>query len=240
MLTSDLFAGLESKVTQAANLLVYGTSSPCCGISSEGAIKVGSENIADVIYGFENHLMKDEKARQCVMQRALFDTFGTASIEDLPQEVREAFLEGIDSGNSYYSLVYQGLEHMSQHPELYGEVIARAYQLTIFRDPYEEEIDYWKEQGTLSFILLVAGLEHWARRNQPGLMVTGGVATVWFQCEFLDTLVLSPKLAAEICDALENPSEEGCFVISPNGSVLKSSGDVAFIAVGNEALRGVQ
>ena len=52
---------------------------------------------------------------------------------------------------------------------------------SVIGQAHPEEIEYWKNHDTLSFVLLVGCVEDWARRNQPGLMVTAGTPTLIVQ-----------------------------------------------------------
>ena len=107
----------------------------------------------------------------------------------------------------------------------------------IDRDIYPEEIAYWKKQGTVPFALLAGAIEDWARRNQPGLMVTAGIAAVSINSIYLTTLQLSPAIATEARQAagLENgakPRAEKHNIVAVGAEPLMSEGGIHFVAVG--------
>lgn len=133
-------------------------------------------------------------------------------------------------GGSYWELSRQHLATLESDAEAYEAVINRAYKYVINRDVYEEEIAYWKEHGVFTYTMLVACVEDWAKRNQPGLMVTAGTPTVSVNSEYLTTLRLSPALAAEVREAIGGLEEAR--IIHPGAKSLKSGGGIHLIATG--------
>lgn len=166
-------------------------------------------------------LASDKAKQKRVTARAFEDAFG------------ESVSKAAEAGTGSYLEQMQGhLVELKRDESAYKGVIERAYQFVIRRDPYEEEIEYWKSKDTLSYLLLVGGVEDWARRNQPGLMVTGGVATVSVNCEFLETLRLSPEVAAEARALVGLKADDGSGqrVVAAGAGELLSSGGVHFVA----------
>lgn len=159
-----------------------------------------------------------KSADKQVAQRAYRDAFG-AEASASPA-----------TGGSYLTLMQEHLADLRSDGDAYREVLSRAYQFVIHRDPYDEEFAYWDERGTLPYVLLVGCVEDWARRNQPGLMVTAGEATVSVNCEFLATARLSPKVADE-AKAIVGIGDASR-VIAAGGEVPASSGGVYFVACG--------
>ena len=97
----------------------------------------------------------------------------------------------------------------------------------------------------LSFVLLAACVENWARRNQPGLMATAGVPSVSVNSPYLAAVRLSPAVAAEARAAagLPPPGDAalaaalGRHVVAPGAGTLASVGGIHFAAAG-ETLYG--
>lgn len=132
---------------------------------------------------------------------------------------------------TYVQQVAHLMKHLSQSPDEYETVIHRAYQHVVRRDAYEEEIAYWSEQpATLPYILLVGSVEDWAKRNQPGLMVTAGTPTVSVNSQLLTTQRLSPTEAATITSALDWP--EDMTLLAPGGANVKSGGGIYQVVIG--------
>jgi hypothetical protein len=134
----------------------------------------------------------------------------------------------------------QHLHWLSQRPDDYRQVLDRAYQLVVRRGLYDEEVAYWKPRGTLPFLLLVACIEDWARRNQPGLMLTAGVPTVSVNSLYLATVRLSPEVAEEARAAAGlSTATTSDFVYASNRTVIASGADslvaggrIHFVAAG--------
>jgi hypothetical protein len=138
------------------------------------------------------------------------------------------------SGASYTELMVGHIQRLAENPSDYEQVIQRAYRFVIRRDAYSEEIDYWNERATLSYILLVGCMEDWARRNQPGLMVTSGTPTISINCDYLATVRLSPKVAAEAREAAGLPpaGDGGTHVIAAGAGAIVSGGRIHFAMAG--------
>lgn len=214
---------------EAAQLLALGapTGEPAGPATSEGPFDT-------LLFRHAQVLASNPAAAAEVAERAFLDAFGMASTaKGAPRGAR------IPEGALYHAALEAQLAWLSQNPEAYVAVLQRAYTWTIHRDPYEEELAYWRERPTLSYVLLVGCLEDWGRRNQPGLMVTAGTATISVNCPDLTTLKLSPELAAEVRTALHRapPANEAWSILAPGADEVVSSGAIPFVAVGSAALR---
>jgi hypothetical protein len=136
------------------------------------------------------------------------------------------------------------LKWLAEHPAEYEQVINHAYQFLIHRDVYSLELAYWKTHDTLPYSLLVACLESWARRNQPGLMVTSGTLMVSINSDYLTTARLSPAIALEARAAaglppmedVANPAAFGRNIVAAGAAELVSSGHICFVAAGSPSL----
>jgi hypothetical protein len=136
------------------------------------------------------------------------------------------------------------LEWLSAHPEEYQMVVGRAYRLVLRRDAYAVEVDYWKRQPVLSFALLAGCIDDWARRNQPGLTATTGVAAVSLNSAYLATVRLSPAVAREARAAAGLTSRRdaalaaaaGRAVVAPGAGEVASVGGIPFAAAGAASL----
>ena len=160
--------------------------------------------------------------------KAKLDAFGATGTQAEPSDAL-----------TYVDQMRDHLAWLSGQPAIYENVIQRAYRHVINRDAYTEEIAYWNQQPeTLSYVLLVACIEDWARRNQPGLMVTGGKPTISINCEFLTTARVSPSDAAAARPLAQLPpiTAPGNHVIAPGAAHLAASGGIHFIAVGASTL----
>lgn len=181
-------------------------------------------------------LRADASAERAVILKASVDAFGRA-----PSEEESRSLSG---AGIYADLMLRHLQWLAGHPVDYLQVMNRAYQRLLKRDAYSVEIEYWTRQPVLSFALLAGCIEDWARRNQPGLMATTGVASVSVNSPWLATARLSPGVAAEARAAagLVTAGDRaltlalGRTLVAPGAERVASVGGIFFVAAGAPGL----
>jgi hypothetical protein len=192
----------------------------------------GTGSVADLVAKHQQQLKADAAARKAVVAKSFQDAFGRAATD--------AELGAASSDQSMYTeLMKRHIATLAKNADEYAKVLDRAYQLVIRRSVYIEEIDYWKKRDALSFALLVGAVEDWARRNQPGLMVTAGNPTISVNSEFLATVRLSPALADEARQAVGLPAakaKSGYNIVAAGADKILSSGGIHFAATGGENL----
>ncbi|HTL66359.1 MAG TPA: hypothetical protein VL200_01735 [Lacunisphaera sp.] len=188
-------------------------------------------DVASLVAALDRTL--DAATSREVAVRAAADAFG--------QEPSAAELAGgAEGGGDYTARMKAHLQSLAADRAAYAQVVRRAYQLVLGRDPYEVETKYWQDKPVVSFVLLAGCLENWARRNQPGLMVTAGTPTVSAHCRWLSTATLSPAVAAEARSAggLQPDGNSnlaaavGRNVVAVGGGAVASNGGIAFVAAG--------
>lgn len=192
----------------------------------------GDVSIAQLIARHRERLQADPAVQRAVATKAERDAFGRVS--------PESEVDAAQPPATYTELVQQHLRRLAERPAEYEQVIRRAYQTVVRRDAYDLEFAYWQKHDTLSYTLLVGCVEDWARRNQPGLMVTAGTPTVSINSEYLATIRLSPAIAQEAREAAGwVTATEGGFspafgrnLIAPGGAKLVTGGRIAFAAAG--------
>jgi hypothetical protein len=192
--------------------------------------------LADYVARHRRQLGGNRAAERAVIVKASQDAFGRAPTEE---EARSLSGVGI-----YADLMKRHLQWLAAHPAEYEQVMHRAYRLLLRRDAYSVEIEYWARQPVLSYALLVGCVQDWARRNQPGLMATTGVASVSINSRYLATVRLSPGVAAEARAAIGFVQEGdaaralalGRTVVAPGAERVASVGGITFIAAGSPAL----
>ncbi len=219
----------------AASVLALGQlpDSPADATGVSFSPAMAGLSVAEMVAKFRAPLQGDTPARRSVVQRAFVDSFGRAP--DDHELAAAAAGSGI-----YAERVKAHLAWLAAHPQDYAAVLNRAYQFVIRRDIYPEEIEYWKKQDTLSYVLLVGCIDDWARRNQPGLMVTAGTPTISVNCTYLATVRLSPAVAAEARAAAglaavserDRTANPGRHVIAPGADKIESSGRIYFVLAG--------
>ncbi len=188
-------------------------------------------DVASVVAALDRTL--DVATSREVAIRAAADAFGR---EPSSAELAKA----VDARADYTGLMKAHLQTLTADRAAFAQVLRGAYQLVLGRDPYEIETKYWQDKPVLSFVMLAGCLENWARRNQPGLMVTAGTPTVSANCRWLRTVALSRAVAAEARAASGllpdgNPdlaAAIGRNVIAVGGGAVASNGGIAFVAAG--------
>ena len=221
----------------AAFVLAFGRTQAAAEISQSTA--QNPLPVAELIARHRRQLQTDPAAQRAVSEKARQDAFGPAPGADLPQQ---------DSGGTYAELMQRHLKWLASHPAEYEQVMHRAYQLLLRRDAYPVEIEYWKRQPALSFVLLVGCIEDWARRSQPGLTATTGTAAVSINSEYLVTVRLSPGVAAEARAAAgllpagdpNLAAAAGRAVVAPGADQIVSVGGIYFAAAGADTLVAAQ
>lgn len=190
-----------------------------------------SVSVSELVARLTRDLAGDPTRRENVAKRAYADCFGVE-----PSAEQDAPAHG-----SYATQLSRHLQELAAHREQYAQVVERAYQRVIHREPYAEEVTYWNQYDVVPYALLSAALENWARRNQPGLMVTAGLPTVSVNSLYLTTVRLTPSVAEEVAAALGAPRTQDEIdraratartVLSPGGAQLISNGGIAFVAAG--------
>jgi hypothetical protein len=147
-------------------------------------------------------------------------------------------------GVTYAEYMKQNVEFLSRSPDHYRQAIDKAYQLVIRRPAYPEEHEYWKNHGTLPYVLLVGAIENWAIRNQPGLMVTTGTPSIAVNSRFLRTQRVPLSVANEIRPLIGLPiwtdvarlSNPGNNVVAVGAGGIASVGGVHFMLTGGGPL----
>jgi hypothetical protein len=188
--------------------------------------------LADLIARHRRQLQDDAAAQRAVVVKASQDAFGRAPGED--------DIKSLSGGGTYADLMQRHIRWLAEHPAEYEQVVHRAYRLLLQRDAYSVEIDYWKRQPALSFVLLVGCIENWALRNRPGLTATTGIATVSVNSGYLATVRLSPSVAAEARAATglvpsgdaALASAAGRNLVAPGADQVASVGGIHFTAAG--------
>jgi hypothetical protein len=189
------------------------------------------QSFAQLLARQREQLQANPAAQRAVIVKAWQDAFGRT-----PGEAEGAVA---DRTGTYTELMTLHLQWLAGNPAEYEQVMHRAYRFLLQRDAYPAEIDYWKRQAPRSYALLVACIEDWARRNQPGLMETTGVPTVAANNRFLATVRLAPAAAAEARAAAGLEVANAALALAAGRNLLAvgadriaASGGIHFVAAG--------
>lgn len=182
----------------------------------------GATTVSDLLARHRQQLQNDDDAARTVATRAAADAFGQIKA-DAPAA----------AGALYVEQLQQHVQQLSANPAEYAQVIHRAYQRALRRDPYDLELGYWRAKPVLSYALLVGCIENWGLRNAPGLMATTGAPTISVNSNFLTAVRLSPAVAIEARTAagLGAASDADLFAASGRTLVAPAAADV--ISVGH-------
>lgn len=223
---------LQQQRIEASYVLALGRAPSAAEIAALEPL--GALSVADLLARHRQQLQGDAAVARATVTRACRDALGR---EPRAAELTPRAGEPV----TYTELMKQHLQQLAQHPADYEQVVERAYQRVLHRPAYPAELTYWKGHDTLSYALLTASIENWARRNAPGLMETSGTATVAVSSEYLSTCILSPAVAAEarIAAGLVHPGNPdlaaaiGCNLVAVGANDVVTAGRMHFVAAGN-------
>jgi hypothetical protein len=216
----------------ASHLLAFGE--PAGAEQLSRARQPGQVTVAALQAEHRQRLQSDAAAQQRAAARAFEDAFG--------RPPADAELAG--AAGTYTDLLQQHLARLAQSPDEYRRVMDRAYRLVIHRPVYDIELAYWKDRAVLPYVLLVGCIEGWARRNAPGLMATTGNPCLGVNSALVQTLSVSPAVAAEVRAAFGLQAAEseplaiaaGHNVIAPGADGVSSLGGMFIVVVGDREL----
>ncbi|MBK9989931.1 MAG: hypothetical protein IPP19_04115 [Verrucomicrobia bacterium] len=222
----------QSQRISVSSMLALGRAPTPSELSDSAA-----KSVSELIEHHRQQIQSDATTKRAVIIKACQDAFGHEPSEE---EIRSWSTDV----RTYSELMTQHVKWLAAHPSEYEQVMNRAYQLLIHRDVYSLEIEYWKNHDTLPYALLAACIESWARRNQPGLMVTSGTPTISMNSDYLTTVRLSPAVAAETRTAAKlapaadvaDPTVFGRNLIAPSAGEIITSGHICFTAIGGSNL----
>jgi hypothetical protein len=186
------------------------------------------QSLPDVVERYKHALAADRQEVAAIAARAERDVFGPgAASVAAPNGAIETYVE----------CVRRNLQLLAHSPQRYEAAIRAAYPVVIHRDAYPEEIAYWRKHGVVPYYLLLAAIENWARRNQPGLMVTGGTPTISINSSYLVTVQIAPAEAPQVWRIATGSAEamsaaaRGA-VLAPGGDGIETNGGMYFVAAG--------
>ncbi len=191
---------------------------------------------ADLVAQLRARLKADPALNRATVIRACEDAFG--------REPSAAEIAAPEAGRTYTELMDQHIHALGSKPDEYQRTMDRAYRFVIGRGVYPGEIAYWKRQGAIPYVLLVGCVEDWARRNAPGLMETGGLATISPNSRFLTVIRLTAATAAEARaangivppDGADRAEGFGYNLVAPGSDHILTDGQMHFAAVGRADL----
>jgi len=213
-------AAAEPTRAKVAQLLVFGRA------TDRAADSKSEVTFADLLGNQRAMLERDRAARERAARAAWFDALGRAATDaELASELAVAL--------TYTERMQRHVARLAVQRADYEAVIQRAYRWVVHRDAYAEEFVYWQPHGALPFVALVACLEDWARRNQPGLMVTAGTPTLPLRSERLTIVALPPELAAEV-RAIVLPGEPDARALLVGGGKLATPAGMRLAVFGRD------
>lgn len=197
-------------------------------------------SVAEALAAHKAALQADAALRRTVATRAFRDATGRAPTD--------AELATWTSGAvvTYTEVLQAVTAWLGTQPDEYRATIHRAYQLVIKRPAYPQEFPYWQRYGTVPYVLLVGAIENWGLRNQPGLMLTNGTASIAVPSRFLTTQPVSLPVANEIRPLLDlrvwtdvaRQHNPGRNIVAVGAQDIESVGGMHFLLAGGGPLSG--
>lgn len=182
--------------------------------------------LTELLSRHREKLQGDPKIAQAASVKACVDAFGRAPKQD-------ELAKWLAQPTTYIEQMQQHVDWLSTHPVEYEQVVGRAYERAVRRAVYPGEIKYWSAQPTLSYVLLVACIDNWARRNAPGLMETTGAPSIAPNCRFIAAVQLSPVVAVEARTLISPVGPDADAVAVAAGRTLIAAGAKPVISVGH-------
>ena len=201
------------------------------GTLSAAPVPTTGASLAECLAAQRAQLVADTAAAQAVARRAWLHAFGPT---------REFAAPTASECVTYTEWMTAHLTWLAANSDARQATIHQAYRQVIGRPAFDVEISYWYQRPPLPYTLLVACIDDWARRNQPGLMVTTGPACVSISNPHLKTRQLAPAVAAEVQSTLVPMTKNEAAlaiarserVLAPGAAGLISVGNIPFLAVG--------
>lgn len=214
---------LSSDEVRAAYLVSFGRAPTTQELAK---FPVTSEvTLVSLLEQLKQQLAGNVALQREVATKAQRDAFGTEKSD----------ARGATKELTYFERVAAHVRFLAANPADYAAVQKLAYLRAIGRDVYPEEQEYWKKFEVIPYALLVGSVDNWARRNQPGLMVTAGTPSLSVNSVFLLAARLDPETASALRTALgSSASVDGRSVIAPGAGILASDGRMHFVAVGRD------
>lgn len=220
---------LAPQRADAAWALARGTLPAATAASTMG----NAAGLSECLAAQRTQLLTDAPAAQAAARNAWRDAFGPT---------REFVPDTTAGCVTYTECLTAHLAWLAAHPEARNATIHQAYRRIVGRPAFDMEIAYWNQLAPLPYSLIVACIDDWARRNQPGLMVTTGPACVSINSAHLKTLRLAPTVAAEVRNILSPTTGNAAAlaiarserVLAPGADSLISVGNIPFIALGTD------
>jgi hypothetical protein len=227
---------LDGQRVAASYLIAFGRAPTDAEIARSRGGEAASAPMKELLRHRRDELKSDAALETSTLARGFFDALGRKATE-------EESRAWAGKNSTYTEVVSKLLERLRQQPREYRQVQDRAYRFLLGRAPYDLENAYWEKYDTLPYHLLLACLDNWARRNQPGLMVTSGVPTISLNSRYLDTVQLSHDAAGELRAAAglpEGPVLNSHFsgaafgrnIVAPGAGEIASAGRISFVAAG--------
>ena len=197
--------------------------------------QLGELSVSELLARHRQTISKDATTRAQVQEKAARDAYGDPKAAQTAVAGAEVLYAGQLTAN---------VNALSRDAAAYERVMERAYRDVLQRAPFPEELTYWKEQGAVSYVMMIACIENWARRNAPGLMVTVGEPSTAHNSDHLATVRLSPAVADEARAAIGLPTQgersvqfaRNRNVIAPGAERIAAVGGTHFVAAGAEKL----
>lgn len=125
-------------------------------------------------------------------------------------------------GRTYSEMMNNHLIYLKGQPGEYDKVIRRSYQTALGRQPNEGELTYWRNQGLLSYMVLVNFHQDWKNRNTQGQSQAAAISA---NAPVLAVATVSANILSETKGAYNS-------LVSPGGSNLVAAGGGNLVAAG--------
>lgn len=224
----DVVAQIHRDRIQASYLIAFGRK------ATEDEIKFWAQHSpksVEYLVGRHNeYLSQNPGVKRDAVRLSYLHAFGTE-----PEEGH--YRHWVPGSDNYTGLMTKHLQWLRGNAAEYEAVLKRSYDRVLRRGPDKAELDWWKKQGTFSFILLAAAHEDWASKNGVKAPTVTGKPTLKVTSSFLSTVTVQPEVAKEAARLIGN--DAGSLIGNDAGSLVAAgAGNMVAAGGGNMVAAG--
>ena len=137
---------------------------------------------------------------------------------------------------NYTEMMSNHLLYVKGQPTEYEKVIKRSYQTILGRQPSTNEINYWKSQGLLSYMILVNCHQEWKNKN-----TASKTTSITLNAPLLATASVSSSVLSEtkaVYSSLVSPGGGNVVAAGGGNIVAGGAGNIVAGGAGNIVAAG--
>lgn len=181
----------------------------------------GDLTTAQLVEKHRQYLSGDNASKRTMIIKAFKNSYGRNPTES-------EISTNMNQNMTYAEWMNNHLSWLRKSSGDYVNVIKNSYKTVFGREPNTGELNFWKSQPVMSYMILAACHEDWKRKNGNNAK-TSGSNTIGTSSSYLDLFKVGNQVANE-ASKLIGPA--GGNVIAPGGGNVVSSGGGNVVAAG--------